>query len=65
MLKTNDTFMKYSSCKLPVNRCRHILLTAYRNSPMPYTMVSSPTSYDVLYSHNTYVADGQMKGAYE
>ena len=30
-----------------------LLLTAYRKSPAPYPMVSSPTPYDLAFSDNT------------
>jgi len=34
-----------------------LLLTAYRNLPMPYPTVPSPTVYDVPFSHNANVTD--------
>jgi len=30
-----------------------LLLTAYKKSPVPYPMVSSPTPYDLPFNHNT------------
>jgi len=36
-----------------------LLLTAYRKSPAPYSMVPSPTLYGLPFSHNTSVTDGQ------
>jgi len=34
-----------------------LLLTAYRNSSLSYPTVPSPTSHDLLFSHNTCVTD--------
>jgi len=41
----------------PLQIATLILLTAYRNLPMPYPMVTSPTLYDVPFSHYTNVTD--------
>jgi len=34
-----------------------LLLTAYKKSPAPYSIVPSPTPYDLPFSHNTSVTD--------
>ena len=36
----------------PLQLATWLLLTAYRNLPMPYPTVPSPTLYDVPFSHN-------------
>jgi len=35
-----------------------LLLTAYRELTAPYPVVLSPTFYDLPFSHNTFVTDG-------
>jgi len=47
-----------------INRCRYgkaLQLTVYRKSIANYSMAPSPTSYDLPFRNNTFVADGQTE----
>ena len=53
----SNTLFKMAAKQLQISMV--IVDSSYRKSPLPYLTVSSPTSYDIPFSHNACVADKQ------
>jgi len=52
-----DSNFAFKIATKPLQIKTWLLLTAYRNSSLPYPTVPSLTLYDVWFSHNTCVTD--------